>query len=73
MPLDTDVTVLASGVVEIALGASLIAARSRRRTVGLVAAGFFAAVSAGAAGQREGTLRGACQLPGPPVVARHGR
>ena len=47
VPLDTDVTVLASGVVEIALGASLIAARSRRRTVGLVAAGFFAAVFPG--------------------------
>ncbi|MFL0563911.1 hypothetical protein ACH0BM_11095 [Kocuria rhizophila] len=47
VPLDTDATVLASGVVEIGLGLSLVAARSRRRTVGLVAAGFFAAVFPG--------------------------
>ena len=34
-------------MVEIGLGLSLVAARSRRRTVGLVAAGFFAAVFPG--------------------------
>ena len=47
VPLDTDTTVLASGVVEIALGASLVAARTKRGAVGLVAAGFFAAVFPG--------------------------
>ena len=47
VPLDGDTTVVASGVVEIALGASLIAARSRRGAVGVIAAAFFAAVFPG--------------------------
>ena len=47
VPLDIDTTVVASGVVEIALGASLVAVRSRRGTVGLVSAAFFAAVFPG--------------------------
>ena len=40
-PLDKDVVVLASGVVEISLGAALIALRKRRVPVGLFAAVFF--------------------------------
>lgn len=40
-PLDKDIVVLASGVVEISLGAALIVLRERRVPVGLFAAGFF--------------------------------
>jgi uncharacterized membrane protein len=47
-PLSTDQVVLASGVVEIALGATIALAPERhRRLVGLVAATFFAAVFPG--------------------------
>ncbi|WP_372435964.1 DoxX family protein [Williamsia soli] len=47
VPLDPDVTVLASGVVEIALGSSLVLLKSRRAAVGLVLAVFFVAVFPG--------------------------
>ncbi|MGW8482423.1 DoxX family protein [Microbacterium sp. NPDC055903] len=47
VPLDPDATVLASGVVEIGLGAALILARRRRRLVGVIAALFFVAVFPG--------------------------
>lgn len=48
VPLDVDRVVLASGVVEIALGATIAAApRQHRRLVGNVAAAFFAAVFPG--------------------------
>ncbi|ORM36459.1 DoxX family membrane protein [Williamsia sp. 1135] len=47
VPLDPDVTVLASGVVEIALGSSLILLKSRRAAIGLVVAVFFVAVFPG--------------------------
>lgn len=48
VPLDTDTTVLASGVAEIGLGAALVLApRSVRRSVGNVAALFFVAVFPG--------------------------
>lgn len=47
VPLDPDVTVLASGVVEIALGSSLILLKSRRAAIGLVLALFFVAVFPG--------------------------
>lgn len=47
VPLDPDVTVLASGVVEIGLGAALLVARKRRGLVGIVAALFFVAVFPG--------------------------
>lgn len=47
VPLDTDTTVLASGVVEVALGSALVLARRRRTTVGWVAAAFFVAVFPG--------------------------
>lgn len=47
VPLDPDVTVLASGVVEIGLGAALLVARKRRGLVGVIAAVFFVAVFPG--------------------------
>ncbi|MGM1018245.1 MAG: DoxX family protein [Actinomycetota bacterium] len=47
LPLDPDVTVVASGVVEITLGTALVFAHSRRRLVGTIAALFFAAVFPG--------------------------
>lgn len=48
VPLDTDTTVLASGVAEIGLGSTLLfASRRRRRLVGNVAAWFFVAVFPG--------------------------
>lgn len=48
LPLDEDGVVLASGVAEIALGASLIGLPARhRRTVGAVAASFFVVVFPG--------------------------
>lgn len=46
VPLDADTTVLASGVVEIALGSALVLGR-RRTTVGWVVAAFFVAVFPG--------------------------
>ena len=56
VPVDDDVVVVASGVVELGLGASLILARRRRSTVGLIVAGFFVAVFPGNIAQwREGT------------------
>ncbi len=47
MPIDDDLVVLGSGVVEIVLGLALILLRRRRHTVGLVVAGFFVAVFPG--------------------------
>lgn len=47
LPLDPDVTVVASGAVEIALGSALLLARRRRRGAGVVAALFFLAVFPG--------------------------
>jgi hypothetical protein len=47
LPLAPDVTVLASGVVEIALGASMILVTKRRAIVGLLLAAFFVAVFPG--------------------------
>ena len=46
VPLDTDTTVLASGVAEITLGAAL-ASGIRREQVGLAAAAFFVTVFPG--------------------------
>jgi uncharacterized membrane protein len=46
-PVDADLVVLVSGVVEIALGLALLALRSRRRVVGVVVALFFVAVFPG--------------------------
>lgn len=47
VPVDKDTTVLLSGVAEIALGASIIALKKERETVGVVAASFFATVFPG--------------------------
>lgn len=47
MPGPPDATVLASGIVEIALGASLILLTNRRVLVGLLLAGFFVVIFPG--------------------------
>jgi len=47
LPLDDDAVVLASGVVEIALGGSLVALGRWRVAVGLVVAAFFVAIFPG--------------------------
>jgi uncharacterized membrane protein len=47
LPLDADFVVLASGVVEIALGLALIALPRRRVLVGWVTAAFFVAIFPG--------------------------
>ncbi|HEX4981960.1 MAG TPA: hypothetical protein VFV63_09685 [Ilumatobacteraceae bacterium] len=49
VPLDTDLVVLASGVVEIALGGGLLSTwvQPRRATLGAVVAAFFVAVFPG--------------------------
>lgn len=47
VPFDPDFTVVASGVVEIALGAALLVVRRYRVWVGLIAAAFFVAVFPG--------------------------
>jgi uncharacterized membrane protein len=55
-PVDDDLVVVASGVVELSLGAALILARRRRQAVGLVVAGFFVVIFPGNIGQwLEGT------------------
>jgi uncharacterized membrane protein len=55
-PIDQDLTVLASGVVEIALGAAFIALPRKRRLVGGLLAGFFVVVFPGNVAQYlEGT------------------
>ena len=47
LPIPPDVTVLASGAVEIALGASMILVTKRRAIVGLALAAFFVAIFPG--------------------------
>jgi uncharacterized membrane protein len=55
-PVDQDLTVLASGVVEIALGAAFVALPRRRRLVGALLAAFFVVVFPGNVAQYlEGT------------------
>ena len=55
-PLDDDLVVLASGVVELVLGLALLVSRRRRRTVGFVVAGFFIVIFPGNIAQYvEGT------------------
>ena len=49
LPVDADLVVLASGVVEIALGVALLAWRARRIEVGLATAAFFVAIFVGGA------------------------
>ena len=56
LPLNADFVVVASGVVEIALGAALIALPRQRATVGLLTALFFVAIFPGNVAQYvEGT------------------
>ncbi|WP_322920347.1 DoxX family protein [Nocardioides renjunii] len=55
-PVDEDLTVLASGVVEIALGSAFVAPPRQRRTVGALLAAFFVAIFPGNVAQYvEGT------------------
>jgi uncharacterized membrane protein len=55
-PVDEDLTVLASGVAEIALGAAFVALPRRRRLVGALLAAFFVLVFPGNVAQYvEGT------------------
>ena len=46
-PIDDDAVVLASGVVEILLGLSLVFARRRRALAGIATAGFFVVIFPG--------------------------
>ena len=55
-PVDEDLTVLASGVAEIALGAAFIALPSKRRLIGGLLAAFFVVIFPGNVAQYlEGT------------------
>ncbi|WP_374216285.1 hypothetical protein [Frankia sp. R82] len=54
VPLDKDTTVLASGVVEIALGAALIGLPRQRQSVGAILAAFLVAVFPGNISQYTG-------------------
>lgn len=55
-PVDEDLTVLGSGVVEIGLGAAFVALPQHRRTVGALLAAFFVAIFPGNIAQYvEGT------------------
>lgn len=47
VPVDEDVVVVASGVVELVLGAALLLVRRQRAAVGLVVAGFFVVIFPG--------------------------
>ena len=56
VPVDADVVVLVSGVVEIVLGVALIVVRRRRALVGWIVAGFFVVIFPGNVAQWvEGT------------------
>jgi uncharacterized membrane protein len=46
-PVDSDIVVVVSGIMEIAIGSSLIALSKYRIAVGLIAAGFFIAIFPG--------------------------
>ncbi len=55
-PLDKDLTVIGSGVVEVGLGAAFVALPRHRRLVGALLAAFFVAIFPGNIGQYvEGT------------------
>ncbi len=55
-PIDEDLTVLASGAVEIALGGAFVALPKHRGTIGVLLAAFFAAIFPGNVAQYvEGT------------------
>ncbi len=58
LPIDSDGVVVASGAVEIMLGAALVALPKERRRIGVILAAFFVAVFPGniaqAVGRRDG-------------------
>lgn len=55
-PLDEDLTVIGSGIVEITLGSAFVALPQHRRTIGALLAAFFVAIFPGNIGQYvEGT------------------
>jgi uncharacterized membrane protein len=55
-PVDDDLTVVGSGVVEIALGGAFVALPRHRRTIGALLAAFYVAIFPGNIGQYlEGT------------------
>jgi uncharacterized membrane protein len=55
-PVDDDLTVVGSGVVEIALGGAFVALPKHRRTIGALLAAFYVAIFPGNIGQYlEGT------------------
>ena len=58
LPLDKDFVVIASGVVEISLGAALLLARRRRVPVGWIVAAFFVAIFPGNIAQYVGRVDG---------------
>ncbi|MDX1619669.1 MAG: hypothetical protein R3320_01670 [Nitriliruptorales bacterium] len=47
IPVDADLVVVASGVVEVALGMALVADRRHRETIGWLTGGFFVAIFPG--------------------------
>ena len=57
-PIDEDLTVLASGAVEMMLGAALVALPNERRRVGAILAAFFVAIFPGNIGQALGKRDG---------------
>ena len=76
-PVDADVVVVASGVVELSLGLALILARRRRTAVGWIVGGFFVVIFPGNVAQLiEGTdafgldsnLKRALRLPFQPLL-----
>lgn len=58
LPIDKDGVVVASGAVEIMLGAALVALPRERRRVGAVLAAFFIAIFPGNIAQALGKRRG---------------
>ena len=56
LPMDKDFVVVASGVVEVALGTALLLARTRRGAVGWIVAAFFVAVFPGNIAQLVGQV-----------------
>lgn len=58
LPIDKDGVVVASGAVEIMLGAALIALPKERRRVGAILAAFFVAIFPGNIAQAVGKRKG---------------
>ncbi|SBS70029.1 hypothetical protein [uncultured Microbacterium sp.] len=58
LPIDKDAVVVASGAVEIMLGAALIALPKERRRVGAILAAFFVAIFPGNVAQAVGKRKG---------------